>query len=156
MRSLGNIRVNGTAYETLRVSFCVSQNRRAYKQHPVGRVFKSFFESLRVGFVTWIADHMERYVFNVYALHHNVSKRPPSIGGCTAAGRVYVKMDPESVWSMVETARSTGVPISEVYKVKRSDVECGAHHKIADSIEAYEVGLYAKRAKLSFQWAWHV
>ena len=134
-----------------------SQRRREGKRNPVGPVLRTFLSSLQAGFVTWIADCMDRYVFNVYAPHHNVFNEPPSIRGCkVAAGRDYVKMDPASVWRVVENSRRTGMQIKEVLKARKSDADCGGCDDTALSIESYEVGLYGKRAKLSFQGSPHV
>ena len=111
------------------------RTRRATLQKPLGRKTAELLRDVRISFLSWLSERVERYVFDVYFLEHNVSKPVPALTlhRASSTKRKRVSMDPSTIWTFFEEARAAHIGVRQVLQVRQRDAHAGSHDSIANS-----------------------
>ena len=95
-------------------TFSVRKWRCSKKMNALNARASSWLNAPETGIIQWLAGAMDHYTLNVYTLHHNVDKPPPSH---RSKARNYVRVHPDAVWDMLDASTKTSSTLAQVIDV---------------------------------------
>ena len=108
------------------------------------------------GILGWLATSLNKYVLNQYSAQHDVNADPPAKKLGKVGLRGYTRVEPESIWSVMEDATRAGVSVRQAIMVEQRAKHLGCAEGAADYwIRKYQ-HMYTARAQLTFCSAVHI
>ena len=114
-------------------------------------------EGLRVALTRHLARHIDIYILDVYLQAHKSDKPALALLSPQKQGiRQYVRVQPESVWSLIHKARGSGLPLTGLLQAKSDDPEAGCSQWCAQLWVAKYNCLYNERRALLLHGVHHL
>lgn len=158
----GELRAHGQINSSLEaphfadlMKFVVTSHRyRRSLARAVTPKLQALRNDLLAGLLRWLATSLNKYVLNQYSAQHDVNVDPPSKKVGKSGQRHYTRVEPDSIWSVMEDATRAGVSVRQAIVVKTKDLGC-CEGTAEYWIRKYQ-HMYTARAQLTFCSAVHI
>jgi hypothetical protein len=124
--------------------------RAGSNRHLPSVCVRNWLERVTQDFIIWLAGTMDYYTLVVYPANHDVDKLPPSYR-MNAHGKCRVRVNPETVWDMLEQSRRTSASLYNVIQIRKDDASAGCNESRAQHWELLLQNMYQERTNVAWK-----
>ncbi len=138
--------------------FCLRERRTMHRKDCVAS--RCTLHVLCYGLVGYLSEVVDQYITGIYLPKHGGERSAPALVSPRRSKgpetRKYVSVQPETVWELIEQARSSGCSLEQVVKVRDGDAHVGCAKTRAIVWMSKYLDMYRSRRAMAFHGARHL
>jgi len=123
--------------------------RSRSNRHLPSAIVRTWLKRVTRDFVLWLAVTLDYYTLVVYPTNHDVDKAPPSYR-MNAHGKCRVRVNPDTVWDLLEQSRQTSASLHSIIQIRKGDASVGCNASRAQHWELLLQNMYQERTNLAW------
>ena len=136
--------------DVLHVHLFFFRHRRSLRRRVLAKANSNHLCAKLKQLLQWGAANIDLYVLHEYASLHDTAAPAPSLGALGRCKRKYIKVTVDTMWRILEQARSSGISAAQVAGVRQADAELGVSRGTTLAWQGKLNFLYHQRRQMLF------